>query len=130
MSPRFDSGAVTVRLSGVSVHTNHGVSEAEREIGQRMVFDLELELAACDAVDSDELEGTVDYGAVTGVLVESATARSYLTLERLTAAVGDAVLDRFPAVGSVTVRASKPEPPIPVVMDAASVELTLRRSAP
>ena len=38
----FETDKVTVRLSGVSVHTNHGVGAAEREVGQRMVFDLEL----------------------------------------------------------------------------------------
>jgi dihydroneopterin aldolase len=117
----------TIRLSGVSVHTNHGVSEAEREIGQRMVFDVSLELDCCGATATDELDGTVDYGAVTEVLVESATARSYLTLERLVTVVGENVLERFSAVERVTVRATKPEPPVPVVMDGASVEVTLRR---
>lgn len=129
MNPDLDPGVVTVRLSGVSVHTNHGVSDAEREMGQRMLFDLELGLAECEAVRSDELEGTVDYGAVTEALVESATSQSYLTLERLTTVIADSLLDRFPAVGRVTVRATKPEPPIPVVMDGASVEVTLLRSA-
>jgi 7,8-dihydroneopterin aldolase/epimerase/oxygenase len=119
--------AATVRLSGVSVHTNHGVSEAEREIGQRMVFDLTLELATCDATSTDELDGTVDYGAVTEALVESATGESYLTLERLTTVIAGRMLELFP-VSRVTVRASKPEPPIPVVMDGASVEVSLSRN--
>ena len=119
--------AATIRLSGVSVHTNHGVSEAEREIGQRMVFDLTLELANCDATATDELDGTVDYGAVTEALVESATGESYLTLERLTTVIAGRMLDQFP-VHRVTVRASKPEPPIPVVMDGASVEVSLSRN--
>lgn len=117
-----------VRLSGVSVHTNHGVGEAEREVGQRMVFDLELVLDSCEATRTDELEGTVDYSAVTDELVKASTSRSFLTLERLAAAIGERLLDRFPAVTVATVRATKPEPPIPVVMDGASVEVTLSRS--
>jgi len=129
MSASFDVGGVTIRLAGVSVHTNHGVGEAEREVGQRMVFDLALTLDSCGATGSDELEGTVDYGAVTGQLVETATAQSYLTLERLTAVVGESLLERFPEVARVTVRATKPEPPIPVVMDGASVESTVSRGA-
>jgi dihydroneopterin aldolase len=128
MSRQPEPGAVTVRLSGVSVHTHHGVSEAERQVGQRMIFDLELTLTGCEATESDELADTVDYGAVTEALVEAATSRSYLTLERLTAVIGECLLDRFPSVGVVTVRGSKPEPPIPVVMDGASVELTMSRS--
>ncbi len=125
----FETGKVTVRLSGVSVHTNHGVGAAEREVGQRMVFDLELLLSECGATGSDELAGTVDYGAVTEELVGAARSRSYLTLERLVAVIGETILDRFAAVDRVTVRATKPEPPIPVVMDGASVEVTLSRGA-
>jgi dihydroneopterin aldolase len=106
------------------------VSEAEREVGQRMVFDLTLELDNCEATATDELDGTVDYGAVTEVLVEAATTKSYLTLERLSTVIAGRILDLFPAVGRVTVRASKPEPPIPVVMDGASVEVTLDRPGP
>lgn len=127
MSPQPETGPVTVRLSGVSIHTNHGVSEAEREIGQRMVFDVELVLDRCEAVESDALEDTVDYGAVTEVLVESATSHSYLTLERLCAVTGGSLLESFRAVESVRVRATKTEPPIPVVMDGASVEVELTR---
>jgi dihydroneopterin aldolase len=126
--PHEKSGpAATIRLTGVSIHTNHGVSEAEREIGQRMVFDLTLELDTCEATSSDELDGTVDYGAVTEALVEAATSDSYLTLERLSTVIAGRMLELFP-VRRVTVRASKPEPPIPVVMDGASVEVTLENS--
>jgi dihydroneopterin aldolase len=93
-----------------------------------MVFDLELRLAQCGATGTDRLEGTVDYGEVTEELVAAATSQSYLTLERLTTVIGERLLDRFAPVVSVTVRATKPEPPIPVVMDGASVEVTLDRS--
>jgi dihydroneopterin aldolase len=117
----------TIRLSGVSVHTNHGVSEAEREVGQRMVFDVALELSSCHATATDELDGTVDYGAVTAALVESATTENYLTLERLTTVIAGRLLESFP-VERVTVRATKPEPPVPVVMDGASVEVTRCRA--
>lgn len=123
----FETSGVTVRLSGVSVHTNHGIGAAEREVGQRMVFDLALTLGRCDATESDELTGTVDYGAVTEELVGAARGRSYLTLERLVRVIGETMLERFAAIDRIMVRATKPEPPIPVVMDGASVEVTLSR---
>lgn len=119
---------VVVQLRGVSVHTRHGVTEAEREVGQRMVFDLDLCLEECDAATTDEITDTVDYAEVTALLINAATETSYLTLERLTGVIADRILGRFP-VSRVTVRATKPEPPIPVTMDGASVELTLRRPA-
>jgi dihydroneopterin aldolase len=128
MSEIPETGIVRIRLSGVSVHTNHGVGEAEREVGQRMIFDLELRLSDCAATATDELEGTVDYGAVTGVLTTAATSTGYFTLERLVTVVAERLLEAFPSIDSATVRATKPEPPIPVVMDGASVELTQCRS--
>ncbi|HTU13621.1 MAG TPA: dihydroneopterin aldolase [Solirubrobacterales bacterium] len=117
---------MTIQLQGVSVHTNHGVGEAEREVGQRMVFDVDLSLLECRAAETDDLDGTVDYSVVTEMLVEIATERSYLTLERLTAVIAERLLDQFGAT-MVRVRATKPEPPIAVVMEGASVELILRR---
>ena len=121
-----DSAApeVTIRIDGMSVHTHHGVTEAEREIGQRMVFDLELVVPDCGATSTDRVEDTVDYGELSGLVAELATAESRLTLERLVDLIGRQVLDRHP-VSRVTIRATKPEPPVPFTMDGASVELTL-----
>ena len=115
---------VKIRIDGMSVHTHHGVTEAEREVGQRMVFDLELVVPDCGATSSDRVEDTVDYGELSGLVAELATAESRLTLERLVDLIGREVLDRYP-VSRVTVRATKPEPPVPFTMDGASVELTL-----
>ena len=119
---------VTIRIDGMSVHTHHGVTEAEREVGQRMLFDLELVVPDCGATASDRVEDTVDYGELSGLVAELATAESRLTLERLVDLIGRAVIDRYP-VSRVTVRATKPEPPVPFTMDGASVELTLTSGA-
>jgi dihydroneopterin aldolase len=130
MSTSDKAQPVKIELRGVSVHTRHGVSVAEREVGQRMIFDVDLNLDSCLATVNDELEGTVDYGEATAVLLEAATERSYLTLERLVTVIAGRLLEMSGA-GSVRVRATKPEPPIPVVMDGASVEVTLSgESAP
>ncbi|MFZ9669674.1 MAG: dihydroneopterin aldolase [Solirubrobacterales bacterium] len=119
-----DTSPVTIRIEGMVVHTHHGVSEAERELGQRMLFDLELEVPECGATSSDLVEETVDYGELAELVAELATAESRLTLERLVDLIAREVLVRYP-VSSVTVRATKPEPPVPFTMDGASVELTL-----
>jgi len=120
-----DHREVQIRLDGVSVRTNHGVSEAEREIGQRMVFDLSMIVPGCGATATDRVEDTVDYGEISEMLAAMATERSRLTLERLVTEIAEAIIDRFP-VSSVTVRATKPEPPVPQVMDGASVEVTVQ----
>ena len=55
---------VTVEIVGLSLYTHHGVGEAERELGQRLVFDLSFELSDCDATLTDRVEDTVDYADV------------------------------------------------------------------
>ena len=74
---------VEVELRGLSIYTHHGVSEAEREIGQRLEFDVSFDVPDCDAVLTDRIEDTVDYGEVCDIVALAATERSYKTLERL-----------------------------------------------
>ena len=113
---------VTIEVSGLSLYTHHGVSAAEREIGQRLVVDLRLDVGESDATLTDRLEDTVDYSEVCQAVALVAQQRSYRTLERLCAAIADRLLDRF-GLESVWVKAAKPEPSIPLPVDEVSVEL-------
>lgn len=113
---------VTVEVSGLSLYTHHGVGEAEREVGQRLELDLRLEAGECDATLTDRVEDTVDYALVCQTVALVAQQRSYRTLERLCAAVADRLLADFEA-HSVWVRATKPQPPIPLPVEEVSVEL-------
>ena len=113
---------VTVEISGLSLYTRHGVTEAERDIGQRLVMGISFELRGCDALVTDRVEDTVDYAEVCEQVALAAQERSYRTLERLCAAVSERLVDRF-GVESVRVKAAKPEPPIPLPVDEVSVEV-------
>ena len=119
--------AVTIEITGLSLYTHHGVGEAEREVGQRLVFDLSFEVGECDATVTDRVEDTVDYAEVCQQVALAASERSYRTLERLCSAVADRMIDRFDAE-TVTVRATKPEPPIPLPVEEVSVEVWKERS--
>ena len=104
---------VTVEIVGLSLYTHHGVTAAEREIGQRLVLDVRFDVGEPDALITDRVEDTVDYGEVCQVIALIAQQRSYKTLERLCAVIADRLASQFGAE-SVTVKASKPEPPIPL----------------
>jgi dihydroneopterin aldolase len=114
--------AVTIEISGLSLFTRHGVHAAERELGQRLVFDVVLELDQCDATLTDRLEDTVDYADVCEQVALIAQGRSYRTLERLCAAVVERLTDRYGAE-EVRVKAAKPEPPLPLPVEEVLVEL-------
>ena len=90
---------VTVEISGLSLFTHHGVTDAEQEAGQRLIFDVSFEVEDCDATVTDRLEDTIDYAAVCQAVALVATERSYRTLERLCTAVADMLEERFQATG-------------------------------
>ncbi|HLB21317.1 MAG TPA: dihydroneopterin aldolase [Solirubrobacteraceae bacterium] len=114
--------AVTVEITGLSLYTHHGVSEAEREVGQRLVLDLRLDIGESDATITDSIEDTVDYGEVCQLVALIAQQRSHKTLERLCSTIANRLLADYDLEG-VWVKATKPEPPIPLTVDEVSVEV-------
>jgi 7,8-dihydroneopterin aldolase/epimerase/oxygenase len=117
---------VEVDLRGISIYTHHGVSDAEQEVGQRLEFDLSFDVPDCDAVLTDRIEDTIDYSEVCDIVALAATERSYRTLERLAQVVGERLVERY-GCESVRVRASKPEPPLPISIQEVGVEVTQER---
>lgn len=113
---------VTIEISGLSLFTHVGVTAAEREVGQRLLLDLRLDLTDCDATITDRLEDTIDYAEVCDTANLVAQQRTYKTLERLCTAIADRLLERYAAY-SVWVKAAKPEPPLALPVGEVSVEV-------
>jgi dihydroneopterin aldolase len=116
------SESVTIEISGLSLYTHHGVSEAEREVGQRLVLDLRLDVGETDATVTDSIEDTVDYAEVCQLVALIAQQRSHRTLERLCSTIADRLLSDYDLEG-VWVKAAKPEPPIALSVEEVSVEV-------
>ncbi len=113
---------VTIEIAGLSLYTHHGVSEAEREVGQRLMLDLRLEVGETDATVTDRVEDTVDYAEVCQLVALVAQQRSHKTLERLCSTIAERLLADYELEG-VWVKATKPEPPIALPVDEVSVEV-------
>ena len=114
--------SVTIEISGLSLYTHHGVTEAEREVGQRLVLDLRLDVGETDATVTDSIEDTVDYAEVCQLVALIAQQRSHRTLERLCSTIADRLLADYELEG-VWVKAAKPEPPIALSVEEVSVEV-------
>lgn len=116
------SESVTIEITGLSLYTHHGVTEAEREVGQRLVIDMRLDVGETDATVTDSIEDTVDYAEVCQLVALVAQQRSHKTLERLCSTIADRLLADYDLEG-VWVKAAKPEPPIAFSVDEVSVEV-------
>jgi dihydroneopterin aldolase len=114
--------SVTIEITGLSLYTHHGVTEAEREVGQRLVIDLRLDVGDTDATVTDSIQDTVDYAEVCQLVALVAQQRSHKTLERLCSAIAERLLDDY-GLEAVWVKAAKPEPPIALSVDEVSVEV-------
>ncbi|MGI9019932.1 MAG: dihydroneopterin aldolase [Solirubrobacterales bacterium] len=130
MAASDDPGTrVRVELHGISAYGHHGVTEAEREVGQRIEIDLVIEMGDAEATRTDELSGTIDYAGACEIAVTAATEAGYHTLERLAQVIGERLVGRLGADVAI-VRAAKPEPPLAQITGAAVVEVTVRREDP
>ena len=86
---------VTIEISGLSLYTHVGVTAAEREVGQRPLLDLRIDVGECDATVTDRIEDTVDYGQVCDPANLVAHQRTYKTLERLCSAIADRLIEQL-----------------------------------
>ena len=68
------------------------------------MLDVRFDVGEPDALVTDRVEDTVDYGEVCQVIALVAQQRSYKTLERLCAVIADRLASQFGAE-SVTVKA-------------------------
>jgi 7,8-dihydroneopterin aldolase/epimerase/oxygenase len=95
-----------VRLEGLSVFGHHGARPYEKEAGQRLEVDLEIDPVSDAAERSDRLADAVDYDAIYRTVREVVEGRSFHLLEALAATTAEELLARFP-MRRVRVRIAK-----------------------
>ena len=64
-------------LKGIQFHGYHGVTEAERQLGQKYEIDLELMTDLSAAGKTDDLTHTINYAQVVQLAIEIGTQRSF-----------------------------------------------------
>jgi dihydroneopterin aldolase len=114
-------------LKGIQFYGYHGVPDAEQETGHRYEVDLVLETDIDAAAAADEVEQTVDYGAVAREVLDLGTQRQFRLIETLAVRIVDRIMASQPRIQAVTVCVKKRLPPIPGVVEYAAVEVTRRR---
>jgi len=107
----------------------HGTLDAERELGQQFVVDVELRCDLRAAGQSDDLAATVDYSEVyrqTRAIVEGPPLR--LT-EAVAERIAATVLERHALVQAVRVKVRKPHVRLgPTVLHGSAVEIVRDRA--
>lgn len=111
-------------VEGIEVWARHGVLPHERELGQRFVIDVALELELAPAVASDELADTVDYGALAEHVRNAVDAGPYRLIETVAGRVAEVCLEDSRVVATEVV---VHKPSVPLTVPAGEVRVELRR---
>lgn len=118
--------ALTVRVRGLEAFGHHGVLDAERELGQRFVVDLDIALRETLSTRTDDLADTVDYASLSDAVCALVSGPPVALLERLAGMIADLVLED-PRAAAVTVTVHKPH--VALRHTVAETAATLHRTA-
>jgi dihydroneopterin aldolase len=113
-----------ISIQGINVLGHHGVDEAERKVGQRLIIDVDLYADLSGAIADDDIRKTVNYEAVCSLVERVAGEEEFLLLESLAADIADNILEKFHAPAAV-VRVKKVN--LPIATRVASVAVEVKR---
>lgn len=122
-----DLGGDRIEVRGLTALGICGVLPEEQERAQPFEVDLDIFVDLAAAGETDDLDDTVDYGAVTELVERVITTERFGLVERLAARIAEVVLsdDRVHEV-SVTVR--KLRPPVAQIVATSGVHISRRRA--
>src|SRR5699024_3292050 len=115
-----------IELTGLRVRGHHGVFEHERRDGQDFLVDLVVWTDFTAAAESDDLDDTVDYGALALLARDVVAGEPCDLIETVVTRIADGVLDLAPRAAAVEVTLHKPQAPVPA--EFADVAVVARRS--
>jgi dihydroneopterin aldolase len=118
-----------IYLHGMIFEGRHGVSDEERAEVQQIEVDVDVELDLTRPGTSDDLADTVDYRDLFDVCRRVVEERSFRLLEGIAEALAADVLERFPSIETVFVRAKKPALQLEGDVEHAGIQIERRRAA-
>src|ERR1700738_218388 len=118
---------VVLRIDRLPPHARHGVHPEERTLGQRFFLDIVVTADVGDALTSDKIDDSVNYGALIEAATLTFTGSAFNLIEAAAAAVSHALLKRFPKVAAVQVTVHKPAAPVKAFVADISATVERRR---
>ena len=114
-------------LNGIQFYGFHGCNDFEKQLGQKFLVDVVVEVSLKNAGKSDDLGDTISYSHLFRTVKSVMEGPSRNLLESVVAEIADRIMNEF-EVDSVKIRLLKLAPPIRMgVMDSAGVEIYRRR---
>lgn len=96
-----------IRITNLRLRTIIGANDWERDIKQNVIINITIDYDAAKSGQTDKLEDTIDYKAITKKVIALVESSNYFLLEKLAEKVLESVLDNR-KVGQAHVRIDKP----------------------
>ena len=113
-----------IELKKMLFHAYHGVMKQELIVGNTFQVDLKLFLDLSQAVQTDNLEDTVNYADIFNLVKEEMATPSHL-LEHIAGRIVQKIKQKYPAIAKITIRLAKLNPPVQGEVQAAAVILSI-----
>ena len=112
-----------IELTGMRFRAFHGCLESERTGGNDFVVDFRCRTDIGKAGLSDNLEDTLDYSSIYGMVSSVMTGESRMLLESLATGIEEAICGRYPSLEYFEIKISKLNPPVGGPAERASVSI-------
>ncbi|NPA72108.1 MAG: dihydroneopterin aldolase [Gammaproteobacteria bacterium] len=110
-------------IQGLQTQAIIGIYEWERENRQPLLFDIEMSVPIHSAAQSDDINDTVDYAAVSSEVIALVDASRFELLESLIEAICVHIFTHHAAVQKIQLSVSKPQ----AVKETETVGLRIAR---
>jgi 7,8-dihydroneopterin aldolase/epimerase/oxygenase len=113
-----------IHINGIKAFGYLGVLKEENVLGQWFIVDLQIAIDLSIAGKSDALADTHSYVEIVQETQRLIQTEKFKLIERLAEAVADYALKSDHRIQQITVKVTKPTPPIPNFSGTVAVEIT------
>lgn len=113
-----------IKIRGLKVFAHHGVHPQERVAGQDFIISADLGTRTFKAAKNDELEKTIDYGMVCGMIEKFMTENKFNLIETCAERLAEHLLRSVKGLSEITLEIHKPNAPIEQEFEDVSVCIT------
>ena len=96
-----------IEIKGLEVFAHHGVYQEEQRLGQKFVVSAVLSLDTTAAAQTDDLDKTVNYGAISRQITQILQRENHKLLERAAAVTAEEILLTNPLINGITIKIEK-----------------------
>lgn len=112
-----------IYIKDLEIFANHGYFQEEKNLGQKFVLTLEVELDLTKASSEDSLNDTVHYGILCEEIEKEFTKTSYDLIETAAEKLINFIMEKHSSIKKVSLELKKPWAPIKNIVDYVAIKM-------